>query len=77
MQNMKKKYQWIDDSVKIDFPVAKWIEDAMKQLEECDLNNDYMYFTYNDALWVDLKNWVAKGKMTETQWDKIMERYKA
>ena len=71
------KFQWVDDSVKIDFDVADWIRKDMKQLEECDLNNDYMYFNYNDALWVDLKNWVSKGKMSEAQWAKIMERYKA
>ena len=62
----------VDDSVVIDFPVAKWIEDAMKEIEDCDLREDYMYFTLIDALWVDLKNWMAKGKISEAQWDHIM-----
>ena len=70
-----KKFHWVDDSVVIDFPVAKWIEDAMKQIEDCDLREDYMYFTLIDALWVDLKNWMAKGKISEAQWDHIMSRY--
>lgn len=28
------KFQWVDDSVKIDFDVADWIRKDMKQLEE-------------------------------------------
>ena len=37
--------------------------------------DDYMYFTLIDALWIDLKNWMAKGKISEAQWDHIMSRY--
>lgn len=73
--NVQKKFHWVDDSVIIDFPVAEWIEDAMKEIEDCDLREDYMYFTLIDALWVDLKNWMAKGKISEAQWDHIMSRY--
>jgi len=73
--NKQKKFHWVDDSVVIDFPVVEWIEKAMKEIEDCDLREDYMYFTLIDALWVDLKNWMDKGKISEAQCDHIMSQY--
>lgn len=72
----RKKFQWIDDNVKIDFEVPKWVKEKMELLEKYDLEDNYMYFPVNEGLDVDLKNWVAKGKMTEKQWDQIMLRYR-
>lgn len=71
-----KKFQWIDDSVTIDFEVPIWVQEKMELLEKYDLEDNYMYFPVNDDLDVDLKNWVAKGKMTQAQWNKIMMRYR-
>lgn len=72
----KKIFQWIDDSVTIDFEVPAWVQEKMELLEKYDLEDNYMYFPVNDDLDVDLKNWVAKGKMTQAQWNKIMMRYR-
>lgn len=71
-----KKFQWIDDSVTIDFEVPAWVQEKMELLEKYDLEDNYMYFPVNDDLDVDLKNWVARGKMTQAQWNKIMMRYR-
>lgn len=69
-------YHEIDDNVKIDFEVPKALQEMMNEAEEADRRNDGSYFNYADTIDVWSKNYYAAGKLTQAQWDTIIQRYK-
>ena len=71
-----KKYHWINDDVKIDFPVPKSLQELFDEAEKYDLLDDGTYFCYSDQIDVDSKNLYAIGKLTKKQWDIINSRYR-
>lgn len=70
-----KKFHWIDNRVKIDFPVPRSIQILMDECERLDLAEDYAYFNYCDTLDCDAKELYAIGIFTKKQWDIINMRY--
>ena len=66
---------WIDGSVAIDFPLPKYMQNLIKQLELLDAAEDYSYFNYSDALDVQAKEMVVQGCLTREQWDLLCLKY--
>ena len=70
------KYHWINDDIKIDFPIN---DDVLKNtIEDCesfDLAGDYQYFGMARAIDVLCKAFVAGGHMSNYQWNKLVSRY--
>ena len=69
------KFNWVNDDVKIDFPISKGMENTMKEAEELDLARSVEYTHVADALDIMGKNAYAAGKITKEQWDRICKRY--
>lgn len=70
-----KRYTWINDDVKIDFPIPKILQDKVEELEKMDQEGDYCYFDVCEYLDDDAKEFYVQGKITKTQWDKLVTRY--
>lgn len=71
------KFHWIDDTIKIDFPVPKAMQILMNECEQLDLDEDYAYFNYIETLDCDAKELVYRGILTEKQWDIINTKYRS
>ncbi len=70
-----KRYTWINDDVKIDFPIPKILQDKVEELEQLDQAGDYCYFDVCEYLDDDAKEFYVQGKITKKQWDKLVTRY--
>jgi len=70
-----KKYNWINEAVKIDFPLPKGLLSLIEKLEELDACEDYAYFNYSEALDNAAKELVVKGRLSPIQWDLLCARY--
>lgn len=67
---------FINDNIKIDFPVPINIQDFIEIAEKADLENHLgIYIAYADAIDVAAKNAYAAGKLTRRQWDLLCMRY--
>lgn len=72
----KKKYNWIDDEVKIDFDLPEEIQELVDELEEYDLNGQLGdYVVFSDWLDVYAKRWIGDG-LTRHQYDLLRWRYR-
>lgn len=71
----KKKYNWINDEVKIDFPLPQILQDKVIELEQLDSEMDYFYFDVCEYLDDDAKLFYVDGVITKEQWDKLITRY--
>ena len=70
-----KKYNWINEAVKIDFSLPKGILFLIKKLEELDAAENYAYFNYSEALDNAAKELVVKGRLSSKQWDLLCAKY--
>ena len=70
-----QKHNWIRDDIVIDFPIPKFAQEIIADLEEYDANEDYAYVGWADALDVGLKEAVRRGEITERQWDILSAKY--
>lgn len=73
--NEDKKYHWIVDDVKIDFPVPNIIQEDIDKLEKLDRENCDLYFDYCEVLDDTCKVFYMNGTITKKQWDTIVSRY--
>ena len=71
----RKKYHYINDGVKIDFPVPAAISELMRECEEYDLEDSPAYDECADAIGIVCKNAYASGELTKEQWNMITRRY--
>ena len=70
------KYHWINDDVKIDFPIDDIVlNNTINDCERFDLVGDYQYFGMARAIDVLCKAFVTGGHMSRYQWDKLVSRY--
>lgn len=70
------KYHWIDESIEIDFPVPKFIQNLIKELEEYDLEeNDVMYIDRSECLENVTKDLVYDRVLTAKQRDTLCRKY--
>ena len=69
-------YNFIDNSVEIDFPITKTMQDLVDKAEEADLLNDYgLYMNIADAIDSQGKKETTHHIIRETQWKKLIRRY--
>ena len=70
-----KKYNWINDEIKIDFKVPRSIVHQIQELEKLDSEKNLLYFDYCDHLEKKKKNAYAEGMITKKEWDTLLMRY--
>lgn len=68
-------YHYINEDIKIDFPLPKVMFNTIKEAEELDLQNSSEYFAVAEAIDVLAKQYVASGMWTKAQWDLICNKY--
>lgn len=75
MSMNKNKFHWINDEVKIDFPVSTTIKNLMVDAERLDLEENFGYFNYAEAISDTCKLAYAEKVLTKEQWELIERRY--
>lgn len=74
--NENRIYNFINDSIVIDFKLSNPMKKLIKEAEVADYMNDYgQYMNYSYAIDTRAKNEVNKHLLTEGQWNKLIERY--
>lgn len=67
-----RKYNFINDDVKIDFELSKTMKDLVDKCEKADLINDYgLYMNVADAIDSQGKKETTHHIITETEWKKV------
>ena len=75
MDMKTKKYHWINDDVKVDFPVPKLVRDKIEELEKLDHEENDLYWDNCEYLDDTCKMMYMEGAMTKKQWDTVVSRY--
>lgn len=74
--NSNRIYNFIDDSVDINFELSDPMKKLIKEAEIADYINDYgQYMNYAYAIDTRAKNETNKHMLTEGQWNKLIKRY--
>ena len=69
-------YNYIDNSIKIDFDLSITLKDIVNKAEEADILDDYgLYMNLADAIDFQEKKEVSQHIITEKQWKKLIMRY--
>lgn len=71
----KKRYNWIDESIIIDFDIPKIMTNLILDMEQLDEEENYGYLNYCDALDDMAKEFYVQGKLTKAQWDTLVRKY--
>lgn len=70
-------YNFINDDIKIDFTLSETILDLIRKAEEADKMNRYgLYMNYVYAIDSQAKKETTLHIITESQWHKLLRRYK-
>lgn len=70
------KYQWIDESIKIDFELPLVMINLILDLEKFDIEDkECAYINYFDLLDTDAKNAYQEGIITREQWNLLLQKY--
>ena len=73
----KVKYNYLDDSIKIDFKLPLSIKNLVDDAEKADLEDDYgLYMNFDCAIDTNAKNATAKIKLTNYQWKTLVRRFR-
>lgn len=72
---MNKKYTWINDDIKIDFPLPKLLQNLVEELEELDLEENWLYLDQCEFLENITKECIISGWITDEQRDLLCRRY--
>ncbi len=71
-----RAYNYIDNSIKIDFDLSITLKDLVNKAEEADILDDYgLYMNLADAIDYQGKKEVFQHIITENQWEKLTRRY--
>lgn len=71
-----REYNYIDNTVKIDFKLSRCMQDLVDTAEDADIKEDLgKYLNYADAIDTQAKLECTRGKMTEAQWQRLNRRY--
>lgn len=69
------RFHWVNEDIKIDFPISEAMKNTMEEAEELDLEESVEYAAVADILDVMGKEAFVNGRITKKQWDIIVERY--
>ena len=71
-----RKYNYINNEIKIDFELSHTMQDLVEQAEKADILEDYgLYMNLADAIDSQAKKEVNRHLITETEWRKLVRRY--
>ena len=71
-----RKYNYINDEIKIDFELSKTMQDLINRAEEADYLDDYgLYMNIADAIDSQGKNETTHHVIRETEWKLLTRRY--
>ena len=74
--NDNRIYNYINDSIKINFELSDPMKKLIKDAEIADYLSDYgQYMNYAYAIDTRAKNETNKHILTEGQWNKLIKRY--
>lgn len=68
---------WIKEKIEINFPLPRSIQEIIDILTNLNIEQDYCYFDYVEALDCTAKEMVVRGKLTKKQWDTLLAKYEA
>lgn len=68
----QKKYNYINDDIKIEFELSITMKDLINKAEEADLLEDYgLYMNIGDAIDTQGKKETKNHIITESEWNKL------
>lgn len=71
-----REHNFVDNSVKIDFPLTKTMADLVRRAEEADVLNDFgLYMNMADAIDTQGKSEARRHIISETEWRRLVRRY--
>ncbi len=71
-----RKYNYINNEIKIDFDLSNTMKDLINKAEMADILCDYgLYMNLADAIDSQAKKEVSRHLITETEWRKLVRRY--
>ena len=70
-----EKEQWIDHSIVIDFKVSHDIQNLMDECERLELEQNWGYPNYAEALDCACKEAYATKRMSKSQWETVERKY--
>ncbi len=71
-----RKYNFINDAIKVEFDLSPTLRDLINRAEEADLYNDYgLYMNIVDAIDSQAKKEVTNHFISETEWNRLLRRY--
>ena len=71
-----RKYNYIDDSIDINFELSNTMRNLVEMAEEADLLEDYgAYMNIVDAIDSQAKKETSKHMIGEIEWKKLIRRY--
>lgn len=71
-----RKYNYINDDIKIEFELSITMKDLVNKAEEADLLEDYgLYMNIVDAIDTQGKKETKNHIITESEWNKLIWRY--
>lgn len=72
----EKMFNWIDESIVIDFPLPLPIKELIDEIEEHDKKNERGYYL-SAVEWLDVyaKRWIGTG-LSQEQYDKLRYKYR-
>ena len=71
-----RKYNYIDNTIKIDFDLSNAMSDLVDKAEKADILEDYgLYMNLAYAIDSQAKKEVNRHLITETEWRKLIRRY--
>lgn len=71
----QKKYNWIDESIVIDFDMPLIMKNLILDMEKLDEKEDYGYLNYCEALDDLAKEAYVQGWLTKAQWNMLVRKY--
>lgn len=72
-----RKFNYINNKIKIDFPLSRVMQDLVNRAEEADLIDDYgLYMNLAYAIDSQAKKETTHNQMTENQWNQLLMRYR-
>lgn len=72
---MEKKYNYINDDIKINFKVPKKLQEIVDYLEELDAEDNAAFYNYAETLEYVGRDFVESGEITKKQWIRLCDRY--
>ena len=74
--NKNHKYNFINNNIKIDFPLSQTMQNLVEEAEKADILNDYgLYMNLADAIDSQGKKETTHHIIRESEWKKLIERY--